>query len=126
MAQVGGNRKTSSKLQKEHYKQYRLENRAEKNKIKKLKKHCRKFPGDKTGAKNLARILKDGYTTSRKRPITSGPNISKYEVYNFRIGIALPEILTPGEQLSRLLGIPLPKTKTRKPKKTKVTHKVKK
>jgi len=124
MAQAGGNRKTSSKLQKEHYKRYKLENRAEKNKIKKLIKHCKRFPNDKKCAERLAELKSKGGYKPRKKPLIPGSNPTEPKIINMGYFQELPE--TPGEQLSRLLGIPLPKPRTRKSRKTKITHKSKK
>jgi len=121
--QSGGNKKTSSKLQKIHYQQYKLENRAQKNKIKKLQRHCKKFPNDEKCAERLAELKKKGGYNPRKKPLIPGSNPTTPKVVNRGCFTVLPE--TPGEQLSRLLGIPLPKPKTRKSKKTKITHKPK-
>lgn len=123
MAQSGGNRKNSSKLQKIHYQNYKLQNRAEKNKIKKLERHCKKHPEDVEGKKNLERIKKDGYTP-RSKPLVPGSNQNTVSLKpQVRAGyIHYPE--TPGEQLSRLLGIPLPKqSKSRHRGKASVTYK---
>lgn len=121
MAKSGGNSKISSKLQKEHYKTYKLENKSRKNKIKKLERHCKRFPTDETAKKNLERIKKDGYKC-RTKPLIPGSNRPVYFTYNFNAGeIQHPQ--TAGEQLSNLLGIPLPVIKTTKKKKPKITHK---
>ena len=123
MAAVGGNKKTSSKRQKDHYKQYQLENRVLINKIKKLIRYCKKFPNDIKCAKRLAELKKTRKYNPRKKPLIPGSNPPRVEILNRRYSIIFPE--TPGEQLSRLLGIPLPKLRKRKPKKTQVTHKPK-
>lgn len=107
MAQTGGNKKSSSKLQKAHYQQYKLEDRAKRNKIKKLERHCKQHPNDETGKVNLARIKKEGYNP-RSKPLVPGSNKPSVITYQFNRSpgdIHLPQ--TAGEQLSKLLGIPL-------------------
>jgi hypothetical protein len=123
MAGTGGNKKTSSKLQKEHYKQYKVENRAATNKINKLERPCRKFPKDETAASNLARIKKKGYNC-RKTPIVPGSNPTTPKVKFIPIGYELPK--TAGEQLSELLGVPIPKQRRKAPIKPVVKHKPRK
>jgi len=111
MAESGGNKKTSSKLQKEHYKRYQLENRVQKNKIKGLVRHCKKFTQDLMASKRLAELKKDGGYKPRSKPISPGSNPPDNYVMDSFIDIVFPK--TPGEQLSELLGIPL---KTPRPK----------
>jgi len=125
MASVGGNRKVSSKLQKEHYKQYKLIGTRLKNKIKKLQRHINRFPNDKLSAENLEKIKKKGIT-DKPRPRISGSNrpFPRIPIVAYTEYICTRK--TPGEQLGELLGITLPKRKTRKYKKTKVTHKPRK
>lgn len=105
---------------KESYTVYKVENRAEKNKIKKLERHCKRFPDDKEGKKNLERIKKDGYKP-RSKPLSPGSNPTIEKVVFRPNNIKHPE--TAGEQLSRLLGIPFSKTK--KPIKSKIIVKQK-
>jgi hypothetical protein len=122
MASSGGNRKSSSKRQKEHYQAYKLQNRAHKNKVKKLTRHCKKFPNDKESARNLLRIIKDGYKP-RSKPLVPGsnPTIPKIKV-GANLGETYTGPKTAGEQLSVLLGIPLPYKNTRK-RKPQITNK---
>lgn len=47
------NKKGSSKHQQEEYKRYQNEGRFVKNKIRRLKRHCKNFPEDKQAAKAL-------------------------------------------------------------------------
>jgi hypothetical protein len=97
------------------YSVYKTENRAEKNKIKRLERHCKKHPDDEQGKINLARIKKDGYTP-RSKPLAPGSNPTIGRVY-----LTKPlHRATPGEQLSELLNIPLPKV--HKKSKPTVTH----
>jgi len=42
--------KSSSQGQKEHYKRYKAENRWEKNKVTRMKRHLSKYPGDEQTA----------------------------------------------------------------------------
>jgi hypothetical protein len=121
MASSGGNSKISSKRQKEHYQAYKLQNRAHKNKVKKLTRHCKKFPNDKESARNLLRIIEDGYKP-RGKPLVPGsnPTIPKIKIRPMPGYLHLP--MTAGEQLSALLGIPLPYPKTRK-RKPQITRK---
>lgn len=123
MAQSGGNKKTSSKLQQAHYKQYRLENRAQKNKIKKLERHCKRFPNDEQGKINLARIKKDGYNP-RKKPLVPGsnPTTARNPMKGF---IHHPKPKTAGEQLAELLGRAIPRHYKPRRKKTSVSYKKK-
>lgn len=97
---------------KKQYGSYKTENRVTKNKIKKLEKHCKRFPDDAEAKKNLARIKKDGYKC-RAKPLEPGSNKTRKII---RLDpIKFPD--TPGEQLSKLLGIKLPKARKRtKPK----------
>lgn len=96
-------RQTSSKG-KGTYAVYKTENKVFKNKIKKLERHCKRFPEDEVSKENLQRIKKDGYT-GRARPLVPGSNPTEPKV---RLP-AISHVKTPGEQLSELLGIPLPK-----------------
>ena len=62
-----------SKKGKGSYLKYKVENKVYKNKIRKLEKHCKKFPNDEIGKKTLERIKKDGYT-GRSKPLVPGSN----------------------------------------------------
>lgn len=46
-------KKTTSKHQQEEYKRYQQENRWEKNKIRRLARHCQHFPNDKQAQEKL-------------------------------------------------------------------------
>ena len=111
----------SSKKGKGSYAVYKADNRVEKNKIKKLTRHCKKFPNDLICAKRLEEIKEKGYK-GRSRPLIGGsnPTTPKTKFYN-----PIPGFLhypkTAGEQLSELLGIPVPKQ--RRKSKPKITHK---
>ena len=102
---------------KKQYPAYKSENRVLKNKIKKLERHCKRFPNDEVSKANLERIKKNGYAY-KKPPREGGSN--KQPRYNVHVPV---HIETPGEQLSRLLGIPLPKPKRRRKRKPKVVRK---
>lgn len=56
--------KTSSPGQKDHYKRYKAENRWEKNKVAKLKRHMKKFPNDEQTAESLQ---KKSHTYTRNK-----------------------------------------------------------
>ena len=99
------------------YAVYKTENRATKNKIKKLERHCRKFPNDEVGKANLAKVIKNGYIP-RAKPLAPGSNPTVGKI----VGKPFVHVPTPGEQLSKLLGIPLPYS-TRNTAKPKVTTK---
>ena len=97
---------------KKQYKTYQTENRVFENKVKKLTRHCKEFPEDEVGKENLERIKKKGYKC-RKKPNVPGSNQTTPKPRPFVA--VLPK--TAGEQLSELLGIPLPKpAKKSKPK----------
>lgn len=109
---------------KKQYGTYKTENRALKNKIKKLTRHCKNHPNDEAGKENLERIKKHGYTprSAPREPGSNRDNPScKYKGGDIVHGYAQK---TAGEQLSELLGIPMPKPRRRKFKqKPKVAHK---
>lgn len=120
-AESGGNKKTSSKRQKEHYKTYKLVNRVQTNKIRKLERHCKNYPNDKKCAERLAELKKKGGYVPRSKPIIPGSNQTTPKprstpVWLIPRGFKFSQ--TAGEQLSTLLGIPLRLTthKHRKPK----------
>jgi len=143
MAAVGGNKKKSGPSTKNAYKRYQLENRVHRNKLKRLTRHIKKHPEDKQTVESLVKIKKKGYIYNRPTPVNRGSNkeLTKKELkdlywkmlpgnrkqpkirYKPRI-IVLEDtspVLTAGEQLSKLLGIPLPQKK--KKFKAKITHK---
>ena len=107
---------------KKQYGNYKTENRALKNKIKKLTRHCKEFPNDEVGKENLARIKKKGYNP-RSKPLIPGSNPTIARIRPSIGHLFGPK--TAGEQLSELLGIPMPHLR-KKPRKTKVTHKPRK
>lgn len=111
----------ASKKTKDNYTLYKTENRALNNKIRKMERHCKRFPNDKVGRENLERIKKGDYKP-RSKPLTPGSNPTTPKV---RLSNEIGHMYGPktaGEQLSALLGIPMPYIKT-KPRKPKVTHK---
>jgi ribosomal protein S15P/S13E len=57
---------------KDGYKQYKLENRAETNKIKKLEAHLKKYPKDVQAQKALVTIKKEGAKYARRKPTNRG------------------------------------------------------
>ena len=109
-------RQTSFKGKKQ-YKQYQTESRATKNKIRKLERHIKQHPNDEIHVKHLERIKKSGYKI-RTKPNDPGSNKVDAKIRLPRI----EHVDTPAEQLSKLLGIPIPKRhkSTRKPK---IVHK---
>lgn len=104
------------------YASYKTSGMALKNKIKKLERHCKKFPDDKSGKENLERIKKEGYI-GRTRPLAPGsnPTTPKVRLSNETGHLFGPK--TAGQQLSELLGIPIPTQRRKKNFKPKVTHK---
>ena len=116
---------TTSKAQKAQHTAYLAGNRVEKNKLRKLIRHCMHFPRDKENAENLERIRNKGFKYTRAKPRNPGINkdTQKSPAYRIQVGHVFgPE--TAGEQLSRLLGIPLKTPRyTNKPKKTAVRYK---
>jgi hypothetical protein len=113
-----------SRKGKGSYANYKTENRAYKNKIRKLEKHCKKYPEDEVGQKNLERLRDPKNFKHRSKPHNPGTNSPNPQVYRFRPSVEGPK--TPAEQLSELLGIPMPKYYRRsKPAKTPVTIKKK-
>jgi hypothetical protein len=114
--------KTSSKLQKVHYQTYKTTNQALTNKIKKLERHCKRFPDDEQGAINLKKA-KNGEYKPRSKPLAPGSNPTTPKIKLMQVGHVFgPK--TAGEQLSELLGRPMPivRTRRRKPKAV-ITHK---
>lgn len=106
-----------SKRGKGTYAVYKTEGRVTKNKIKKLERHCKEFPNDEVGKANLAKVIKNGYTP-RAKPLVPGSNPTTAKI----VGKPFVHISTPAEQLSKLLGIPVPYA-TRNTAKPKVTTK---
>jgi hypothetical protein len=112
-----------SKAEKARYTVYKNEGRALKNKIAKLERHCNSFPEDEVGKANLAKAKKGEYTP-RSKPLVPGSNPTDPKVKHFhpQVGHVFgPE--TAGEQLSKLLGIPVPIVRRRKKPKTVIKHK---
>lgn len=107
------------------YAEYKTDGRALKNKIKKLERHCKRFPNDEVNQANLAKA-KNGEYVCRAKPFTGKVvkpegkgGITQPKVKY--LCVSIPHIKTPGEQLSELLGILLPKP--RRKFKPKITHK---
>ena len=106
---------------KNAYKQYKLENRWLKNKIKKLNRHIKKFPEDAQAQEALKRIEK-GDTNRRKKPVAPNPVKPKRIINN----INCPEgIKTAKEQLCELLGIPFKPSRPKKYAKAPIRYKKK-
>lgn len=101
---------------KKQYGVYKLESRVYENKVKKLERHCKNFPNDEEGKKNLERVKKEGYK-GRQKPLN--PGINKGHSYIVLGPVEHAE--TAGQQLSRLLGIPLKYAGPKRP--AKVRHK---
>jgi hypothetical protein len=112
----------AQKKTKDTYAVYKTEGRALKNKIRKMERHCKRFPNDLVGKENLERIKKGNYKP-RSKPLSPGsnPTIPKIRLSNEIGHMYGPK--TAGEQLSALLGIPMPQARTYKKNKPKVTHK---
>ena len=99
------------------FKKYKTGNQRLKNKIAKLERHVRKFPDDEVGKENLARVKSKGISPKRP-PINNGINKTVPKPKSRPLPETAPR--TAGEQLSELLGIPMPKPrKRRKPRITK-------
>lgn len=115
----------NSKKGKGTYAVYKADNRAWKNKVRKLETIVRNCPNDVQAKVRLEKLKKGGPNTykPRQKPLVPGSNktIPK-KSYGFVLGSE-----TAGEQLSKLLGIPLPKKTYRRNKvKASVTVKKKK
>jgi hypothetical protein len=108
------------------YAEYKSDNRVFKNKVRKLERHCKSFPNDKLSQENLDKLKEKGYT-GRTRPLVPGSNPTEPSVNTVRGIIQIGHVFGPktaGEQLSELLGIPMPKPKVYKRNtKPKITHK---
>lgn len=104
--------KQKSMKGKGSYASYKSESRAYTNRVKKFERIVKENPNDEEAAKTLKK-LKDGGSAKFKfksRPKVPGSNKTVSKKYR------APTITmeTAGEQLSRLLGIPLPKVSERK------------
>lgn len=114
----------NSKKGKGSYLIYKTENRYLKNKIKKLERHCKNYPNDEIGKKNLEKA-KQGKFSPRSKPLVPGSNIFSFSNNIKYKPSKIPHIDTPGEQLSKLLNIPIPKPGRKIPKKTIIKQKPK-
>lgn len=105
---------------KGQYATYKSENRAYKNKLRKFENIIKRFPNDKKAQETLERLRKGEYK-HKQRPNVPGSNktISK------KCRVKVTHVDTPGEQLSRLLGIPIPKQISKR-KRVKATVVIKK
>ena len=116
-------KKKKSRKGKGHYAAYKAGNNAYKNKIAKLKRLIKEQPNNKVLKEALKKVEKEGYN-GRSKPLVPGSNKTKISpikaIRNFRATqrVKPEEPKTPAEQLSKLLGIPLPKE--RKPGKPKI------
>jgi hypothetical protein len=114
---VGQKAKRKGKAFDNAYKAYKAEGRASKNKLKKVRKHCKENPNDKYNAENLERIVNNGskYTRdNRKVPGSNKPSFSRIKGFS---SDGIYAIKTFGEQYRVLLGIPEPvATKKGRPK----------
>ena len=100
--------KQKSSKGKGSYAQYKTENRAYKNKIAKLEKHIRTFPDDEKAQENLKRLKDPKNFKVRTRPHNPGSNRPEAEIHTYAPATTYI-CKTAGEQLSELLGIPIPK-----------------
>ncbi len=114
-----------SKKGKGSYAVYKTDNRVLKNKIKKLTRHCKRFPDDAVGLENLEKVKENGYVC-RAKPFTG--KVVKPEgkggVTEAKVKFtssSIPHIETAAEQMSRLFNKPIPRP--RKKFKPKITHK---
>ena len=111
---------TNSNKGKGQYANYKTENRAYKNKLRRFESIVKKFPNDEKAKETLKRLQKGEYK-HKQRPLVAGSNPTTPK----RSHVKIPHVETPGEQLSRLLGIPMPKIKSRR-KRTKAAVVVRK
>lgn len=102
------------------YAVYKAANRGLSNKIKKLARHCIAFPNDIVGRDNLERIKKNGCKL-RAKPLAPRKERTEPKIKFLGEVVLGPD--TPGEQLSKLLGIPMPIVRRRKKHKTVIKHK---
>lgn len=105
---------------KGQYATYKTENRAFNNKLRKFESIVKRFPNDKKAQETLERLRKGEYK-HRQKPLVPGSN----KTIPKRRYVSIPHVDTPGEQLSKLLGIPMPK-QIRRRKKVKAAVVVKK
>lgn len=99
------------------FKKYKTSNQRYKNKIAKLVRHVKEHPEDEVGKENLERVKSKGISDKRP-PIVNGSNKTVPKPKPRTRPETAPR--TAGEQLSELLGIPMPKPKKRrKPRITK-------
>ena len=112
----------NSKKGKGSYATYKTENRAYKNKLRKMERIVKRFPNDEEAKKTLERLRKGPAEYKHKqRPQVPGSNpTTPKKRFSF---VSTSE--TAGEQLSKLLGIPMPKI-VRRRKKVKAAVVVKK
>lgn len=104
---------------------YKSDNRVMKNKIKKLEHLVKEFPHDLAVLNRLDEIKKSRTYKCRAKPLIPGSNPTIPKIKSMAT-LGFVHAKTAGEQLSKLLGIPLILT-TRKPKrKAKVTIRKKK
>jgi hypothetical protein len=108
---------------KNGYKRYKLEARGAKNKLNKLKRHCKKHPEDEQAARNLKLIEKNQKGEPAKfNPKNPGDLVRGPMVY-FIHHPEQPKL--PGEQLAKLLGLPFKRKQTKTRGKTSVKYKKK-
>jgi hypothetical protein len=88
---------------KNGYKQYKLEGRAWKNKIKKLQRHVNMFPEDQQAKEALPRIKKS-WDSLRAKPRAAN-SIGSARITKSISEPKLNPTKTAGEQLAKLLGI---------------------
>lgn len=119
----------NSKKGKGLYATYKSGNSVFKNKIKKLERHVKRFPEDEQGKINLERIKKAGYI-GRAKPLVPGSNQTTAKPkFNPSLLVLTGQTghtfgpKTAGEQLSELLGRPMPRVRTKRKPKTVITHK---
>lgn len=100
------------------FKKYKINNQRYKNKIAKMIRHIKKHPNDKTAKENLKRVesnpIKDKIVAKDKNSVRPLP----ISIPSFRNS---EKQKTAGEQLSKLLGIPM--LKIRKRSKAKISTK---
>lgn len=94
---------------------YKLEDRSTKNKIRKLEKRIRKNPEDKGAKDALEKIKEKGYNR-RSKPLSPGSNKPDFVGFYISNVNEVEHPKTAGEQLSELLGIPMPKPRKQRVK----------
>jgi hypothetical protein len=118
--------KQKSKKGKGSYLSYKNEGRAFKNKVKKLKRHCKKFPKDEEAEQALKKLNSPKDFKLRAKPLVPGSNRPVLEMVNYNPYKVIPVPKTPREQLAELLGIVLRDEFDKKAKKPKVKIRKKK